>query len=118
LNGAQSSAPPRSESNSQSKKTSTPGPLEFATQIPLQARYARCKLELKHLVYHKRDHNAADMKEKALLGSVLAEGNKPIQPRMVESQNTKALPWAKTKPMQPKTKCPEGILLGCPLLEH
>ena len=59
LNGAQSSAPPRSESNSQSKKMSTPGPLEFATQIPLQARYARCKLELRHLVYHKRDHNAA-----------------------------------------------------------
>ncbi|KAK2556549.1 Phosphoinositide 3-kinase regulatory subunit 4 [Acropora cervicornis] len=87
LNGAQSSAPPRSESNSQSKKTSTPGPLEFATQIPLQARYARCKLELRHLVYHKRDHNAADMKEKALLGSVLAEGNKPIQPRIQVSSD-------------------------------
>ena len=43
----------------QSLPMSTPGPLEFATQIPLQARYARCKLELRHLVYHKRDHNAA-----------------------------------------------------------
>ena len=59
LNGAQSSAPPRSEFNSQSKKASTPDPLEFANHIPLQARYARCKLELRHLVYHKRDHNAA-----------------------------------------------------------
>lgn len=79
--GNQSAAPPRSDSSSQSNKPLTPGPLDFVGQSPLQARYAKCKLELRNLVHHKRDQNAADMKEKALLRSVLAEGNKPVQAR-------------------------------------
>lgn len=79
--GTQSTALPRPDSSSQLKKQSAPGPQEFVAQSPLQARYAMCKLQLRNLVHHKRDQNAADMKEKALLGSVLAEGNKPVQAR-------------------------------------
>lgn len=74
---------PRPESSTQLKRQSLPVSQEFVSQSPLQARYALCKLELKKLVYHKRDQNAADMKEKALLGRVLAEGSKPVQSRWV-----------------------------------
>lgn len=74
---------PRPESGSQLKKQSLPVSQEFLTQNPLKARYALCKLDLRKLVHHKREQNAADMKEKALLGSVLAEGSKPVQSRWV-----------------------------------
>ena len=57
--GAQPAAPPRPDASSQSKKQSAPGPQEFVAQNPLQARYAMCKLELKNLVHHKREQNAA-----------------------------------------------------------
>lgn len=79
--GTQPATLPRTDASSQSKKQSAPAPVEFVTQNPLQARYAMCKLQLKNLVHHKREQNAADMKEKTLLGSVLAERSKPIPPR-------------------------------------
>ena len=50
---------PRPDASSQSKNQSTPGPQEFVAQSSLQARYAMCKLELRNLVHHKRDQNAA-----------------------------------------------------------
>ena len=58
-NGTQPSTLPRPDASSQSKKQSAPAPLEFVTQNPLQARYAMCKLQLKNLVHHKREQNAA-----------------------------------------------------------
>ena len=59
--GTQSAALSRSDSSSQLKKQSAPGPQEFVAQSPLQARYAMCKLELRNLVHHKRDQNAAGL---------------------------------------------------------
>ena len=58
-NGTQPATLPRPDASSQSKKQSAPAPLEFVTQNPLQARYAMCKLQLKNLVHHKREQNAA-----------------------------------------------------------